>query len=174
MKKPASKFELIDLTAITRKPHVARTIVSIYDDYRPHEWLVFGAAQFNHMEKMHMWSLNARMAAGITDFEHDSAYALKLPLIGLEFEGVLYDHYVRFNAFIAPDALDDFCVPTSSAYNPTTLPGGGPCTTCKGKDKHLLVPDGYFVPPRDPALYELVRGKRVEISLVTMDPKEDE
>lgn len=166
-----------DLRAITRHPELCRTTVVIRLDWQTQvKWLVFGQAQLQRNERTKECTLKAYLPEGVTDFEHDSAYALRLPLIGWEFDSVYY-HLCSFNAWIDPniDTESDFRVPRPG-YNPMEHPeaerceGGGRCD-----GPHIIVPESmYGGPPFDPDLYQAVRGKRVEVQIGAAYPDEED
>ena len=168
---------IINLRPIARNPDQGFTVVSLFDeeDYRFKDWLYAGLSDLSPSRDRPdgRWRLTARLVAGTTDVEHDSAYAFQLPLIGVTFEGVGGRNTVRVIGWIAPDCRgDDFHVP---------LPGYDPCKDpkafrCRAKDclkvnpeGHMIVP--HFVPPFVPGLYEKVRGRRVEIHIGAMYPE---
>jgi len=156
-----------DLRPITRDADKCRTVVTIHLDWQTKEkWLEFGQAQIRFQQESRpsdgRHRLEARMTAGVTDFEHDSAYALRLPIVGLTFQGTDY-HQTHFTAWVDPNEADhDFHVPRSG-YNPMRHKDAWKCKECKGKESHIIVPEGFYVPPYDAELYEVVRGKRIEI-----------
>lgn len=171
-----------DLVKISRRPKSCRTEVTLFLDSfgdRTQKWLIFGEG---HLERKGerwpgRWLLKAYLPYGVCDVEHDSAGLLRLPLVGVEAQGVMY-HASTFEGWIDPN-LDDkfdeglFRIPPSG-YNPMKLPGATTCPGvynekkglyCKWNEgkKHIIVPQGYYLPPIDTALYEAVRGKRVSI-----------
>lgn len=100
-----------DLRGITRDPKRCRTTVMIELKWDTKiEWLEFGQAQIrSQMDRPDgRWRLEGRITEGVTDFEHDSAYALRLPLIGLQL-GSLTVHYhtTHFTAWVDPNAEED-------------------------------------------------------------------
>jgi hypothetical protein len=152
-----SPFDLLDLRHITRDSSRAVCRVRIQaSDYHDYEWIVCGVANLQ-MEK-HFCRLTARTNAGITDFEHDSAYALSLPLVGVEFEFTM-NHHSQFRAWVRPDDLSDFNVPPPG-YDPTKDEKAEKCKRCK--PRHWIVPA--FVPPPNGKLFDKVRGRKVQIS----------
>ena len=163
---------LTDLRSITRDSKRCETRVILQLDWRTKsEWLVFGQAQLRAQRESQpdgRFRLEARMTEGVTDFEHDSAYALKLPLIGVQFSSMLvHYHQTHLIGWVDPDAEDmDFMVP-NPGYNPMKHKDAHVCkdkSCLKENPKgHIIVPQGFYVPPPNPALYKLVRGKRVEI-----------
>lgn len=125
----------------------------------------------------HVWWLKSYLGprAGLpegvpTDREHDSAYACRLPLIGVEMESIQYHHTVVV-AWIDPDNPEDFRVPLPG-YDPRTHPEAVLCEdpdclkmpTEEGGGPHIIVPEGFYCPPFHDDLYRAVRGQRVEIT----------
>lgn len=158
---------LTDLSGITRNSHKLLTTVTIEDGDMMRdriEWLRLGQARVRHARDRHdgRWVLEAYLDKGATDFEEDSAYAIRLPLIGATFEGVDY-HTTNLLAWVDPNAggpHPEFHVPTPG-YNPLKHPDTTVCKRCK--PHHPIVPTGMYVPPFDPDLYALVAGKKVSI-----------
>lgn len=159
--KPLSAIEpLVDLTGITDAARQL-TVVSVqYGGEGWHDWLRFGECRLAYHEGLDEWTLGAYLAGETTDVEHDAAYAVRLPLIGLLFKFAIGGQ-MTFSARIGGDS-DDFCIP-KPGYNP--LAKAAPCRSCKGANKHLIVPEGCYVPKPDPELYARLLGKRVNITL---------
>lgn len=159
---------LTDLRGITRDSKRCRTTVLIQLGLDKVKWLVFGQAQLrNDTRRDGSFQLSARMIEGVTDFEHDSAYALQLPLIGVAFDSlVVHYHETHLAGWIHPDDQDGFRVP-GPGYDPRKHKESRICKekTCLGDHPkgHVIVPEDFFVPPHDLDLYRRVRGKRVEI-----------
>lgn len=166
------KVELTDLTGITRDNKRVRTTVYLhennYGDKIP--WLIFGQAEVRNEERI-CW-LDARMTEGVSDFEHDSAHALRLPLIGLKFEQVWY-HTTYITAWVDPNNPDGFHVPRPG-YNPMKHPDAEVCEADYCGEPHPIVPQGYYVPPFDKELYEAVKGKKIEIIIGLVNETKDE
>lgn len=154
-----------DLRGITRRSDQCLTVVTIHMDWQTSvEWLRFGEAQLQHRDHNDTDQLMAYMSRNVTDFEHDSAYALSLPLIGLRFKRLDY-HTTHFTAWVNPNAdPNDFRVPRSG-YDPTKHEDAMTCGREQCESPHVIVPEGYYQPPHKPRLYKLVRGKRVEIAV---------
>jgi len=159
------KIEKVDFRSITRDADKCLTKVYIYMGHKwegheaMQEWLTFGSCYLRNEDSL-CW-LAAYMNYGITDFEHDSAYALRLPLIGLKFLRV-FNHATHLEAYVDPDNASEFCVP-SPGYNPTMLKEAYECPDCK--EHHMIVPEGYYVPPFNEELYNIVRGKKLDICI---------
>lgn len=175
-------LKLTDLTEISRGSKYCSTTVSVeLEPYEPlAEWLRFGQANLKYVNdrKDGRWCLESYLANGATDFEHDSAYALRLPLIGVQFDSIpVWNHMTRLVAWVDPsdyliDRHSDFRVP-SNDYNPLKLSETTICEM-KGCDKHPIVPEGFYLPPFNEDLFLAVRGKKVEIHIGTVLPKNNE
>lgn len=164
----------VDIRAITRRSDSCLTTVTVHLDWQTRlRWLVFGEAQIQRLKRNFL--LKAYLPAGVTDFEHDSAYALRLPLVGLELDDLLVNYQqTHLVAFVDPSEPKDFRVPRAG-YDPLKMDGTVTCShgECK-KSPHLIVPEGHYAgPPFDRELYEAVRGKRVEIVAGPAPSKKD-
>lgn len=157
-----------DLRSITRRSDRCKTTVNLVyrGDHTP--WLVFGEA---HMNLEHTPArLQSYLPVGVTDYEHDSGWALSLPLIGVTFKHVWY-HMVVIQAYVAPHRSNEFNVP-NPGYNPVEL--AEKCPTCTGKDAHLMVPEEYYLPKANLELYKVVSGREVEIRISTLSEEDEE
>lgn len=153
-------IEEVDLSSITRDSDKVYTKVLLArsrDDWEIRKWLRFGQAQLR-MEEHSCW-ISAYLASGVTDFEHDSAYALKLPLIGVKYKYTMW-HDSHFEAWIDPNSEDDFRIPPVG-YNPMAREDIHICENCE--KPHIIVPEGCYLPPVNKNLFEKVKGRRVEI-----------
>jgi hypothetical protein len=151
--------QVADFRSITRRANRLVTTVNLHVHFEKFPWLIFGQCDFQYHESLKQWLLKAYLPEGVTDPEHDSAYAFRLPLVGLQFSGLWY-HQSHFDAWVDPSGADDFRVP-KTGYDPLKLADTQTCTDCD--EKHLIVPEGHYVPPFDPDLFKMVGGKRVEI-----------
>lgn len=166
----ASDLKTIDLRRISRNPRKCLTTVELQLDWDTKiPWLRFGEASLDYSDRTNIWTLGARIGFGATDFEHDSAHLLSLPLIGLKLEMVI-GHMSFMSAYIHGDA-EHFLVPPDSNYNPMKLPGASVCKEKRCGKPHPVVPQGYYVPPANPELHRRVMGKRVEIRMGPFWPK---
>ena len=160
-----------DLRSITRDSARLRTDVILLEDpdgCRQIRWLMAGESRLTRNDHLNIWLLEAHLGGGATDPEHDTAYAFRLPLIGLTFEMVAW-HDARFSAWVDPNVGAEevggsFHVPWPG-YDPAKAPGAVVCKSKSCHKRHVIVPEGLYVPPFDPALYEAVRGKRVAIHI---------
>ena len=157
---------MVDLTKVTRDSDKIRTQILIKTcRYKPAtEWLVFG--QMELRQDIYPNWIAARSDA--TDFEHDSIYILRLPIIGVRLSGVRYGK-TFMEGYVHPHAEDDFHVPTSSDYDPEKEDGSMLCEDCA--EPHIIVPEGFYVPKFNKELYEKVRGH--QIMIVTGTPNEE-
>jgi len=169
------KVSQVDLRSITRESDKIATSVMIVPSRHADKkkWLLFGEAQLsdrgNSSDGIKRWELRSYLK-GATDFEHDSAYALVLPLICVTFIWVYY-HNTRLSAIVDPTLgpHDDFAVP-EPGYNPLEHEKTVKCTECE--PNHLIVPEGLYIPPDNPELYKKVSGKEVQIEILM--PREDQ
>jgi len=162
-----------DLRSITRDSDRYETRVLIQgDEYHElhgvseeHDprtlWLKFGRSELRMAEREGRSAvLQARVTYGVTDREHDSAWAICLPLIDVKMEGVMNGR-TWITACIAPRGRNDFRVPWPG-YDPTKHPDAYTCKECE--KRHKVVPEGYQ-PCVDAHLYQHVQGRRVSISI---------
>lgn len=159
------KVDLVDLRSITRNAKNFLTSVSIYmNGFTRQEWILAGEAEHQEHSVLMTHTIGCRLKDGVTDFEHDSAWGFKLPLIGFEFQAI-WNHVVMFNAFIDSRDPKDFRVP-NPGYDPIHHPESVKCKHCTGEDKgHIILPPGFYVPEANQELFEKVRGKRVQITI---------
>lgn len=169
-----------DLRGISRDSDTCRTTVTVdmgYDENGREKlvkWIVAGQGQLDKLDghrRVQRWWLRSYLD-NATDFEHDSAYAFRLPLLAVEFKAVWW-HQVHFNALINPNEPDDFHVPLPG-YNPLEHPKTEQCPEerCQGEHAHLIVPEGMYVPPFEPELFKLVAGRPVEIVIGQPHPED--
>ena len=95
-----------------------------------------------------------------TDGEHDSAFILSLPLIGVTFTEI-HGGIASFQAWVNPNCYGfktDFHVPGPD-YDP--FDGSETCSHCPESEAHQMVHN--YMPPHNKELYEIVRGQPVEI-----------
>jgi len=170
--------DFLDLTSITRQAKRCITTVDLVAPYEKNiPWLRLGQCNLSKRDRTKEWTLDAHMAEGVCDFEHDSAYALKLPLIGVGLDeglAVLYSK-TRLVGWINPGVEDEFHVPPPG-YDPTKHHDAHMCSGIYNEKKkqyckwnngkpHFIVPKGYYVPRHNGKLYEQLRGMQVEISI---------
>lgn len=142
------------------------------------DWLVLGQIALLRSDTRNTWTLSARLP-NATDFDHSSVYALKLDLVGVELDMIAYGQTI-VRGWIRADDAEKFRVPISSAYDPriADISSGRVRKLCSLPEcnavnkQHFIIPDEYYVPKHDAALYERVRGCRVEIRVMSV-VKED-
>jgi hypothetical protein len=140
-------------------------------------WLRFGQVQIRKGHKAGEYRLEAHLKDNACDLEHDTAYAVRLPLVGLQLDDLVVNYsQTHFVAWVNPDVdegFSDFHVPRPG-YNPMKHEDAWLCDGiydekkkkyCKWNEgkPHVILPEGFHVPPFDKELYRAVRGKKVEI-----------
>lgn len=160
-----------DFRSISRESDRVFTKVHLLlDPYERNEYLWIHAGQGNldrFDDRTGCHTLRVYLGRGATDFEHDSAYVLQLPIFGVTFKHVWYNS-VELIGFIPPDMRrDDFKVP-AAGYDPFEHPETEMCDPdpeYHGADHkpHPIVPQGMYVPQGSKEQWQLVRGKRVRI-----------
>jgi hypothetical protein len=168
-------IEPLDFTSITRNTDKCRTTVR-FENERLNEqlkdeekgilpWLVFGACSLNIHEGRGVASFGARMRDSITDFEHDSCWAVRVDLIGVHFTYV-YAHTVMLDAWITTDPREIKLHPQE--FVPENVDNVFKCDDPEhyGPDHkpHLILPEDLYIPP----VYEharIVAGQRVSIRI---------
>jgi hypothetical protein len=153
----------MDFRKLSRCSDRVLTTISLYTDYERSAWIRLGEIQLREQDNRHRgaWTLSAYLLDA-TDFEHDSAHLLKMELVGVTFTAVEYGQ-TRFEGFIRPDDEDVFRV-GGPDYNPLLLNGTTQCKPCRRCGKtHPIVPEGHYVPPINTELFNIVRGRRVEV-----------
>ena len=174
----------IDMRKYTRDAKTTETNISIVMDYQQWPWIKAGTCQLSSRKSDHrpVWDFGARLL-NATDFEHDSAYAFKIALIGVEFE-MLHGGTFWFHGWI--DAADptDFCM-----YPPGVDPyaDAAPCKARECKTSPHRIVERFAPPsaslikesgrlPGDVAtqqLWERVRGQLIKIVITRGPATED-
>ena len=156
------EIEELDLVGITGDDSKTRCGVSASVDFRWHTWLRLGTASLLAPGNEHRlpWRLEARVADGTTDFEHSTCFVVRLPLVGVAYE-FTSNGGSCFHGWVAPDE-DDFRVAPPD-WNPGRRPGASSCDRCRGREKHRMCPQGEWMPPRTPKLFEQMRMRAVQI-----------
>jgi hypothetical protein len=161
--------EKLDFRNITRPGGI--TIVNIFIEHTTCPWLLFGQSYLRQGQSHNQgrWRLGAYLE-GATDFEHDSAHAIDIPLIGVEIENAEYG-VTTLKAWIDPTPRysEHFNVPPKG-YDPRKHPEAEKCSVCKGKkgeddEPHIIVPEGFYCSPENPELFKQLRGLQVEITI---------
>lgn len=172
MRRADGSFPVIppnmDFRPLSRNSDKILTQVLLYTDHERSEWIKLGEIMLRQRDSHHfrgVWELGAYLS-NATDFEHSAAWLLKMELVGVTFTAVEYGQ-TRFEGFIRADEEDQFRVGNAD-YNPLTLPeskkcGGAKKDYCRRGEKHIIVPEGFYVPPTNADLFHIVRGRRVEV-----------
>ena len=141
-----------DLRGITRDIDrtETRVVLGSFDDREAYTCLVLGSTNLVHNERLDTWRFSARVRDGATDGEHDSAYAIRMPLIGVRLDNVNCGT-TCITGWVDPvvdnDRRGDFRVPPLG-YDP--FAGSTRCDTCT--DAHRIVAEGLWLPPFDKAI----------------------
>lgn len=162
MARPALIIDTIDLRKVTRKGGEATILLDTGDYQRPRqEWIRCGAVCLHGKHDGETpWTLGARAAAGVTDFEHDSLWIFQIPVVGASLSFI--DNGVIWLAGWIGGAPEDLHVPILSGYDPSRLPGSSVCTACAVK--HRVVPEGYFAgPPANESVWQQLVGRRIQV-----------
>ena len=170
----------MDFRPLSRNADKVETVISLFTDHTQTPWIKLGEITLRRHGGSNfpgVWSLGAYLL-NATDFEHDSAHLLKLELVSVELTAIDYG-YTRIDGYIRADAEDTFRV-GGPDYNPIAHPH---TTTCKGSPKacrrgdgkrHPIIPEGFYVPPVNVELFNIVRGRRVEIVTGPVRPEEED
>lgn len=157
-----------DLREITRRSDLCETTIDIIDEYDRvrHRWITCGEAsvQMPDGRSRDLVRLTSYLGRGATDFEHDSAFAFQLPLIGWRFENAFYQK-VSFIAWVpALGDPGDFAVP-DPGYNPFEMEDTENCDLehCEHLH-HPIVSEGKYIPTGNDELYKRVTGRKVRVT----------
>lgn len=169
--------ELLDLRSITRHSDKVETRVQIVEspwEGKRHNWIICGETRLrvdrpSGLGTVPTCTLSAYLSEGVTDCEHDSAHAFSLPLIGLHFDGIEMGR-VWLGAIVNPHDADSFHVP-DPGYNPMEHPDAMLCEY-EQCEPHIIVPQGFYVPPTNHKLFHKVAGRQVQICFGTKYDKD--
>ena len=159
----------MDFRKLARNADKIATTVVLWTDYERSAWIRLGEIMLRQRDSHNhrgVWQLGAYLQ-NATDFEHDAAWLLKIELIGVEFTSVEYGQ-THFQAYIKGDDENDFRIGNAD-YNPLAHPKAKRCKGtakehCRREEPHVIVPEGFFVPPENPELFNIVRGRRIEVT----------
>lgn len=169
----------IDFRPMSRDSDKCLTVVTLYPDWDTQNairWIHAGQTTLRKRQASRSgtsYDLTCNVRDRATDFEHSSAYIFILPLIGVTFSDMHY-HRTTFQGWIDPnilpdDSMDAFHVPPFT-YDPFKHEDSTKCTSCKGKEKHWIVP---YLPSHNPTLYKAVKGMKVEIVVSPVFPDDE-
>lgn len=151
----------VDLTPITRLREgsdKALTLVYLEVDYKPKLWFKCGEVNI-HPKPNGDYGFSARLPYGVTDVEHDGAYAFNIPIIAVNFEFVSNGH-VKLDAYIKPPqdqyGWEDFHFPKKLI----DLESAEMCSYCE--EPHPIVD---YLPKANTELYRKLQGKKITIYL---------
>jgi len=158
----------MDFRPLSRNSDKILTTVILYTDHERSEWIKLGEIMLRSRDSHHfrgIWELGAYLS-NATDFEHDAAWLLKMELVGVTFDSIEYGQ-TRFEGFIRADSEECFKIGDAD-YNPLKHPEAKSCKGtakeyCRRGEKHVIVPEGFYVPPVNAPLFNIVRGRRVEV-----------
>jgi len=162
--KPVPKIEMVnvlDLRPYSRRPDVCLTEVLVQTGWSSEMTLWIQAGEASIRINDHNQTADLKVYwDGVQDAEHDSAYILVLPLIGVKMT-LLHCHTVSLIAWIDPNEYEGFNVPLPGYPSPNDT---RKClrNDCKGDRAHLIGP---YIPKVNTELFTLMRGRRVEINI---------
>lgn len=153
-----SKLEALNLRHLSCGADRLTTVVNLVIDYSKRAWIALGEVTISKANAQHGWLLESGLL-NATDPSHDTARIIRLPLVGMTFDMISWGT-TWLHGWVDGSDVRDFRVP-EPGYNPLTLKDAVKCKQCA--DTHLIVPEGYHVPPVNEALFEAVRGLEVQI-----------
>jgi hypothetical protein len=162
------KRKKLDLTNLTGKG--TKATVYIQDKGKQEKWIEVTNVYLtkrNSLRFPDVYTLHAYVSNNVTDVEHDTPCAFQIPLIGLRLSGIIAGS-VTIEAFIEPlnygQAFenDDFRVPKKGWDQ---MKEAIPCSWENCKGKHLVVPEGYYIPPHNRELHQEFSGRKITIHI---------
>ena len=156
----------LDLSDISCGP--AKNIIKIGKDWDLDDHFEISLGEISLLEltgsQQGQWTLSAYWRDGWTDFEHDSAKILSLPLVGVKLTMVYYSTVLQ--GFVGGGGASDCRIPPEG-YLKTIMdnPYTHECERCKGEESHMILPEGFYCPPANPNLFKKIVGRPVEIRL---------
>lgn len=138
------------------------TTITLHADYTQHAWIQASGISLVDRGNTHArgsWLLEARWS-NATDFDHDTAIALRMVLHGVTLH-MINDGRVWIDGFIDGDDPVMFRVPAPE-WNQLEGATGCEHRDC-GRPGHLVVDERRYVPPPNFELFDMLRGLRVEI-----------
>jgi len=153
----------LDLTKQTRPG--CQVIIEVADqNSKMVRWITCGQIEINSPNSMGFRTVGARLCDGITDFEHDSAWAFSFNVIALQFE-FLRSGRMHFSGFIAPYSQGDseIRMPQTAKELVADL---SECQVCRERNEDTHMMTGTYIPaPRPPGDFRDLYGRRVEICI---------
>lgn len=159
---------LLDFSATAADSNWYYTSIAIQMGYEQSEWMRLGSFQLVPRDSRHfrgIWLFEA-LLADATDYDHSPARLIRMELTGVNMHMHLYG-VTHIDGFIHGD-VENFRVPEAD-YDPRFHPEA---THCKEKScsKHVIVPEGFYVPPVNEALHKVVAGRRIDIRTGAKSP----
>jgi hypothetical protein len=155
----------VDLTSIAYgSTHIKTTLSLLNDEDRYVPWITIGEVRILRLDGRDEWILSAEAADHSTDETHDNIKILALRLCGVTFKNVMHHGCVYLVGTICAEESNDFRVPPPG-YEPKAQRNSITCVTCD--EHHPLIP-GAHMPPKNPELFERLKGRKVEISIRTL------
>jgi hypothetical protein len=161
----------IDLTKVTRNSDKVTTTVEVKGpDGSFYEWLRFGElSRFGSGQRF----LGVYYTYGVTDTEHDSAYAIHFDVTGVKFMNV-YGGNIEFEAIIAgaDEDVESFKVPTGSIDSLDELEG----EECEEDNDycdlgpHIMIE---YTPKQNTELWKKLRGREIRITICPVVAEEE-
>jgi hypothetical protein len=163
-----SKIEKLDFRPITYSG-LRACIKAEMEPYGPKEtWIETGNLKISSSGEGSLLRRTVESQLdSVCDPEHDPCKAFSFSVIGLQFVFSM-SATMLFEGVIDPTRA--FCVPGPD-YDPAKT-HGEPCSHCKGDEAHLLVPDGFYMPPKNPELFRQMAGKTIEIWIYSYKEEE--
>jgi len=151
--------EALDLRPLSYRSDRVTTTINLVIDGTRHAWITLGEVSLTKSESQPYWMLESALL-NATDSSHDAARILRMPLVGVTLHMITWGS-TWIHGWINGARPRDFRVPEVH-YNPIVLRDTVTCRRCKD-DPHVMVPEGYYVPPVNEALFDRVRGHEVQI-----------
>jgi hypothetical protein len=152
--------DLVNLCAVTRDAHLVTTHISVKCNGEYFRWLEFGSLTTMGDRK----SFIGARYEGVTDFEHDSAYAVRIEVIDVQLVNI-YGGCIELKTWVSAEDERGVSVPRKSILSFDEL-GAVPCEDehCVGEESHLIVES--FSPANDVELWKRLRGRELRIEIV--------
>lgn len=165
----------IDMREVTRDSKYFRTQIRIEPQrHYPRVEIVCGRINLRFSGRDGQYGeLSARAQYGVTDFEHDSAYVFRIPIVGVKFN-FMDNGWTSLTGLLLGKEPEELRL--MAGYNPLLLEGTVLCNdercTRDPEEKkrwpqgHPIIPEGYYAGPimKNTKLYQQLVGSTVEIS----------
>lgn len=163
-----SWLPLVDLCAVTRDSETVRTCIEVRIRHEYFQWLRFGSlSQVGDQ----LTRVGAYLKEGMTDEEHDSAYALSFDVSPIVLTSIR-SGVVTLKAWVAGAAEDSesLHVPFESVLSVDEIEG----VTCDADcgEQHIIV--SRYSPSADVELWKKLRGRELRITIAPMSRRTEE